>query len=67
MVKSRYAESLEVGGSGFAACVDAGMRIPCHGCSDHDSPHVANGNLCSAHDDVCGPDRTGLTSGSGKR
>ncbi len=67
MVKSGYAESLEVGGGGSAACVDAGMRIPCFRRSDHGSPHVADGNFCSINNDICGPDRTGLTPGSGKR
>ena len=67
MVKSGYAESLEVGGSGSAACIDAGMRISGVGRSDHDTPHVANCNFCGINNDVCGPDRTGHTPGSGKR
>jgi hypothetical protein len=67
MVKSGYAESLEVGGGGSAACIDAGMRISGFGRSDHDTPHVANCNFCSINNDVCGPDRTGHTPDSGKR
>ena len=67
MVKSGYAESLEVGGGGSAACIDAGMRISGFGHSHHDTPHVATCNFCSINNDVCGPDRTGHTPGSGKR
>ena len=67
MVKSAYAESLEVGGGGSAACIDAGMRISGFGHSDHDTPHVANGNFCGINNDVCGQDGTGYTPGSGKR
>ena len=51
MVKSGYAESLEVGGGGSAACIDAGMRISGVGRSDHDTPHVANGNFCGINNE----------------